>query len=54
MPEPMKESVAQEQPEQKIETRTGVKRIAAFTIVATAMAVLACPRRRGPFRARPR
>jgi len=41
MPDPMKESVAQEQREQKIETRTAVKRIAAFTIVATAMAVLA-------------
>src|SRR6202030_4832106 len=40
MPDPMKESVAQEQREQKIETRTAVKRIAAFTIVATAMAVL--------------
>jgi len=41
MPDPMKESVAQEQREQKIETRTAVKRIAAFTIVAIAMAVLA-------------
>jgi Cytochrome P460 len=41
MPEPMKESVAQGQLERKIETRTAVKHIAAFTIVATAMAVLA-------------
>ena len=34
-------SVAQEQQEQKVETRTGVERIAGFTIVATAVAVLA-------------
>src|SRR5580658_2863692 len=34
-------SVAREQQEQKIETRTAVKRIAAFAIVATAVAVLA-------------
>jgi hypothetical protein len=34
-------SVAQEQQEQKIETRTAVERIAAFTIVATAVAALA-------------
>src|ERR1700723_740229 len=40
MPDPMKESAAQEQREQKIETRTAVKRIATFTIVATAMAAL--------------
>jgi hypothetical protein len=45
MPEPMKESAAQEQPEpeqqQKAVTRTSVDRIASFTIVATAVAVLA-------------
>ena len=41
MSEPVTKSVAQEQQEQKIETRTAVKRIAGFTIVATAMAVLA-------------
>jgi hypothetical protein len=35
------ESVAQEQQEQKIETRNAVERIAGFTIVATAVAVLA-------------
>jgi len=34
-------SVAQQQQEQKIETRTAVERIAGFTIVATAVAVLA-------------
>jgi hypothetical protein len=34
-------SVAQEQQEQKIETRSAVERIARFTIVATAVAVLA-------------
>jgi hypothetical protein len=34
-------SVAQEQQEQKIETRTAVERIAGFTIVATAVAALA-------------
>jgi hypothetical protein len=34
-------SVAQEQQEQKIETRPGVQRIADFTIVATAIVVLA-------------
>ena len=33
--------VTQEQQEQKIETRSGVKRIAGFAIVATAVAVLA-------------
>jgi hypothetical protein len=33
--------VAQEQQEQKMETRTAVERIAGFTIVATAVAVLA-------------
>ncbi len=33
--------VAQEQQEQKIETRTAMKRIADFTAIATAMAVLA-------------
>jgi hypothetical protein len=41
MPDPMKESAAQEQRERKIETRTAVKRMAAFTILATATAVLA-------------
>jgi len=35
------ESVAQEQQEQKTKTRTAVERIAGFTIVATAVAVLA-------------
>ncbi len=34
-------SVAQEQREQKIETRTGVARIGGFTVVATVLAVLA-------------
>jgi hypothetical protein len=34
-------SVAREQPEQKIETRTAVERIARFTIVATGVAVFA-------------
>jgi hypothetical protein len=34
-------SVAQEQQEQKIETRTAVRRVSGFTIVATAAAVLA-------------
>jgi hypothetical protein len=37
----MTKSVAQEQQEQKVGTRTAVKRIAGFTIVATAVAVLA-------------
>ena len=41
MSELVTKSVAQEQPEPKIETRTAVERIAGFTIVATAMAVLA-------------
>jgi hypothetical protein len=41
MSELVTKSVAQEQPEQKIETRTTVERIAGFTIVATAVAVLA-------------
>jgi hypothetical protein len=36
-----KESVAQEQQEQRIETRNALERIAGFTIVATAVAVLA-------------
>jgi Cytochrome P460 len=40
MPELVAESVAQEQ-KRKIETRTAVERIAGFTIVATATAVLA-------------
>jgi hypothetical protein len=41
MSELVTKSVAQEQQEQKIETRSGVKRIAGFAIVATAVAVLA-------------
>jgi hypothetical protein len=41
MSELVTKSVPQEQQEQKIETRTAVKRIAGFTIVATAVAVLA-------------
>ena len=41
MSELVTKSVAQEQQEQKIETRTAVQRIAGFTIVATAVAVLA-------------
>ena len=41
MSELVTKSVAQEQREQKIETRIAVERIAGFTIVATAVAVLA-------------
>jgi hypothetical protein len=41
MSELSRKSVAQEQQEQKIETRTAVERTAGFTIVATAVAVLA-------------
>jgi len=41
MSELLTKSVAQEQQEQKIETRTAVKRIGGFTIVATGAAVLA-------------
>src|SRR5271166_5001513 len=41
MSEPVTKSVPQEQQEQKIETRIAVQRIAGFTIVATAVAVLA-------------
>ena len=41
MSELVTKSVPQEQQEQRIETRTAVKRIGGFTIVATAMAVLA-------------
>jgi hypothetical protein len=41
MSEPVTKSVPQEQQEQRIETRTAVKRIGDFTIVATAVAVLA-------------
>jgi len=41
MSEPVTESVTQEQKEQKKETRTAVERFAGFTIVATAVAVLA-------------
>jgi hypothetical protein len=40
MSELVTKSVAQEQQEQKIETRTAVERMAGFTIVATAVAVL--------------
>jgi len=40
MSELVTKSVAQEQQEQKIETRTVVERMAGFTIVATAVAVL--------------
>jgi len=40
MSELVRKSVAQEQQERKIETRTAVERIAGFTIVATAVAVL--------------
>jgi hypothetical protein len=41
MPEPVTKSVPQEQQEQRIETRTAVKRSGGFTIVATTVAVLA-------------
>jgi hypothetical protein len=41
MSEFVTKSVAQEQQEQRIETRTAVKRIGGFTVVATAVAVLA-------------
>jgi hypothetical protein len=41
MSEFVTKSVAQEQQEQRIETRTAVKCIGGFTIVATAVAVLA-------------
>ncbi len=41
MSELLTKSVAQEQQEQKMETRTAVERIAGFTILATAVAVLA-------------
>jgi hypothetical protein len=41
MSELVRRSVAQEQQQQKIETRTAVERIAGFTIVATAVTVLA-------------
>jgi len=41
MPELRPESVAQKQHEQKIKTRSAVERIAGFTIVATAVAMLA-------------
>ena len=41
MAELVTKSVAQEQQEQRIEARTAVKRIGGFTIVATAVAVLA-------------
>jgi hypothetical protein len=41
MSELVRESGAQEQQEQKIETRTAAKRIAGFTMMATAVTVLA-------------
>jgi hypothetical protein len=41
MSELVTKSVPQEQQEQRIETRTALKRIGGFTIIATAMAVLA-------------
>src|SRR6202035_4009164 len=41
MSELVTKSVPQEQQEQRIETRTAVKRIGGFTIVATAVAMLA-------------
>ena len=41
MSEPVTKSVPQEPQEQRIKTRTAVKRIGGFTIVATAVAVLA-------------
>jgi hypothetical protein len=41
MSELVTKSVAQEQQEQKVETRTAVQRITGFTLVATAVAVLA-------------
>jgi hypothetical protein len=41
MPELLTKSVARQQQEQKIETRAAVERIAGFTILATAVAVLA-------------
>ena len=41
MPEPVTKAVAQEQPEQKIKTRTSVKRLAGIASVATAVAVFA-------------
>jgi hypothetical protein len=41
MSELLTKSVAQQQQEQKMETRTAVERIAGFTILATAVAVLA-------------
>jgi hypothetical protein len=41
MPELKSKSVAQEEQEQKIETRTAAERIAGFTIVATVGALLA-------------
>ncbi len=41
MSEPVAKSVAQEQQEQKVGTRSTVERLAGFTIVATAVAALA-------------
>ena len=41
MSELLTKSVAEQQPEQKIETRIAVERITGFTILATAVAVLA-------------
>ena len=43
MSEHLTQSVAQQQQQQKIENRSFVKRVAGFTIVATAVAVLAVP-----------
>ena len=52
MSELVTKSVAQEQQEQKIETRTTVERIAGFTIVATAVGSARRPRRHGRLRSR--
>src|SRR5208283_4102618 len=41
MSEPVTKSVPEERQEQRIKTRTAVKRIGVFTMVATAVAVLA-------------
>ena len=41
MSELVTKSVAQEQPGQKVETRTAAQRVAGFTVVVTAVAVLA-------------
>ena len=49
MAELVTKSVAQEQQEQKTETRTAMKRIVGFPIVATAVAAARRPRRSPPF-----